>query len=200
MVLNCQVLIEKLLRRNQNIYLLKINLKKLKTFELSYCIGKSHFEEDGRQNYLVFQPMYRYFKIIAGVVNGSYIYYWESKELSDERINSITTPNYSVTPFLDYYGTKARVGFSRNYLKQDKITYTDGRVVNIYIVYEISKSINISDYPTLENCLLRAVSLHKNADIDIYGYFGYGIVFDRHGSFLFSGLGRNVMIFGVDMS
>ena len=200
MVLNCQVLIEKLLKRNQNIYLLKINFKKVKTFESSYCIAKSHFEEDGRQNYLVFQPMYRYFKIIAGVVNGSYIYYWESKELSDERINSITTPNYSVTPFLDYYGTKTRVGFSRNYLKQDKIMYTDGRVVNIYIVYEISKSINISDYPTLENCLLGAVSLHKNADIDMYGYFWYGIVFDRHGNFLFSGLGRNVMIFGVDMS
>ena len=40
--------------------------------------------------------MCRYFKIIAGVVNGPYIYYWQSKELSDERINSITTSNYSV--------------------------------------------------------------------------------------------------------
>ena len=37
-------------------------LKKLKTFDSSYFIGKSHFEEDGTQNYLVFQPMYRYFK------------------------------------------------------------------------------------------------------------------------------------------
>ena len=30
---------------------------------------------------------------IAG--NGSYIYYWESKGLSDEKINSIKTPNHS---------------------------------------------------------------------------------------------------------
>ena len=30
--------------------------KKLKTFDSSYFIGKSHFEEDGTQNYLVFQP------------------------------------------------------------------------------------------------------------------------------------------------
>ena len=37
-------------------------LKKLKTFDSRYFIGKSHFEEDGTQNYLVFQPMYRYFK------------------------------------------------------------------------------------------------------------------------------------------
>ena len=75
-------------------------------------------------------------------------------------------------------------------------------MVNVYIVYEISKNINISDYPTLENCLFGAVKLTKNADIDKYGYSGYGIGFDRHGRFPFPGtwLGRNVIIFGVDMS
>ena len=45
--------------------LLENELKKLKTFDSSYFIGKSHFEEDGTQNYLVFQPMYRYFKMIT---------------------------------------------------------------------------------------------------------------------------------------
>ena len=75
-------------------------------------------------------------------------------------------------------------------------------MVNFYIVYEISKSINISDYLTLENCLFGAVSLTKNVDIDKCKYSGYGIGFDKHGSFLFSGtgLGINVIIFGVDMS
>ena len=67
-------------------------LKKLKTFYSGYYIGKSYFEEDGTQTYLVFQPVYRYFKQIAGVCNASYIYYWQSKGLSDERINSITAP------------------------------------------------------------------------------------------------------------
>ena len=87
-------------------------------------------------------------------------------------------------------------------MKQDKVTFNHGKVVNIYIVYEISKSINISNYPTLENCLFGAVSLNKNGDIDKYKYSGYGIGFDRHGSFSFpgTGLGRNVIIFGVDMS
>ena len=37
-------------------------LKKLKTFGASYFIGKSHFEEDGTQNYLIFEPINRYFK------------------------------------------------------------------------------------------------------------------------------------------
>ena len=40
-------------------------IKKLKTLDLSYFIGKSHFEEDGAQNYLVFQPLNKYFKLIA---------------------------------------------------------------------------------------------------------------------------------------
>ena len=189
--------------QNKTKHLLVENeLNKLKTFDSGYFIGKSHFEEDGTQNYLVFQPMYRYFKIIAGVGNGSYIYYWQSKGLSDERINSITASNYSVTPFLDYYGTKTRVEFSGSCLKQDKVTFNHGKIVNIYIVYEISKSINISNYPTLGNYLFGAVSLTKNAGIDKYGYSGHGIGFDRHGSFSFSGtgLGRNVIIFGIDMS
>ena len=37
--------------------------RKFKTFYLGYFIGKSHFEEeDGVQNYLVFQPVRRYYK------------------------------------------------------------------------------------------------------------------------------------------
>ena len=51
-----------------------MNWKKLKTFDLSYFRGNSHFEEDGTQSYLVFQPIYRYFKRIAGVGSGNYIY------------------------------------------------------------------------------------------------------------------------------
>ena len=46
---------------NKSKHLLAENeLKELKTFDLSYFIGKSHFEEDGTQNYLAFQPMYIY--------------------------------------------------------------------------------------------------------------------------------------------
>ena len=72
--------------------------EKLITFDLSYFIVKSHFEEDGAQNYLLFQPMYRYFKMIAGVGDGSYIYYWKSNGLSDEKINSIQTSTHIITP------------------------------------------------------------------------------------------------------
>ena len=62
----------------------------------------------------------------------------------------------------------------------DKVTFNHGKVVNIYIDYEISTNVNINDYPTLENFLFGAVTLTKNADIDKYKYSGYGVGFDRH--------------------
>ena len=81
-------------------------------------IGKNHFEEDGTQNYLVFQPMYRYFKMIADVGNSSYIYYWKSKGLCDEKINSFKTFIHSITANLNYYGTKTRVELNGSCFKQ----------------------------------------------------------------------------------
>ena len=125
-----------------------------------------------------------------------------TKTDSDERINSIKTTNLSITLNVSYYGTYIRVEFKESCLKLYKVTFNHGKAVNIYIVYKISKSINISDYPTLENCLFGAVTLTKNTEIDKCKYSGYGIGFDRQGIFSFpgTGLGKIVIIFGVDMS
>ena len=68
--------------------------------------------------------MYRHFKRVVGVGSGDYSYFWKSKGLSDERINSVTASNYSITPELSYYGSKLRVKFNGSSLKQDKVTYT----------------------------------------------------------------------------
>ena len=136
--------------------LVKNELKKLKTFDLSYFKGKSHFDI----------LMQRYFKRISGVGSGNYIFFWKSKSLSDERINSNTVSNHSITPELGFYSNKTREGFNGSCLKQDKATYNYRTLVNIYIVHEISKNCNISSYSTLENCLFGAVSLTKHVDID----------------------------------
>ena len=97
---------------------------------------------------------------------------------------------------------KVRVKFTKSCLKQPKFTYTHKTIVNIYIVYELGASTSNDNDHTLKNCLFGAVTLTKNADIDKYGYSGYGIGFDRRGSFSFpsGGFGQNVLIFGVDMS
>ena len=100
--------------------------------------------------------MYKYIK----TDNSYYISSWTSKRLSTERITPPSAANNFLTLSLNYLGTKKRVKFSRSCLKQDKITYTHGKIVNIYIVYEINKKDNtvISD-PSLENCLFGAVTL-----------------------------------------
>ena len=52
--------------------------------------------------------MQRYFKRTASIGSGNYIYFWKSKDLSDERVNSNTASSYSITPELSYYRTKTR--------------------------------------------------------------------------------------------
>ena len=187
--------------KNKSDHLIVQNkLNKLKTFDLSYFIGKSHFEEDGTKNYLVFQPIYRYFTMIT---NTDYISSWKSKGLSAESIKPPTTSDNSLAPSLDYYGNKIRVKFARSCLKQsNKILYTHEKIVNIYIVYELGASTSHISDPTIKNCLFGAVTLTKNADIEKYKYSGYGIGFDRRSSFSFpsGGFGQNVLIFGADMS
>ena len=112
-------------------------MKKLKTFDLSYFIGKSHFEEDGTQNYLVFQPMKKYFQVIT---NTDDVSLWKSKGLSDEAIKPPATSDNSLTLALSYYDNKTRVKFTGNCLKQPKLSCAHRKVVNIYIVYELGAS------------------------------------------------------------
>ena len=94
-------------------------LKKLKTFDVSYFIGKSHFEEDSTQKYLVFQPLNKYFKVIA---NTDYVSSWKFKGKSAESIKTATTSDNSLTPVLSYYRTKTRVKFTGSCLKEPKIS------------------------------------------------------------------------------
>ena len=85
--------------------------------------------------------------------------------------------------------------------KTRQISYDPGKIVNIYIAYEIERSVNISSYPTLENCLFGAVKLTQHVNVDLYKHSGYGIGFDRKGFFSVGDeVGRNVKIFGVGMS
>ena len=110
----------------------------------------------------------------------------ESKGLSKKTITPYATSDNSLTPLIDCYGIKVSAKFNGSCLKQpNKLTYDYGHNVNVYIVYELgASSLNDSD-PTLKNCLFGAVTLTKNADIEKYGYSGYGIGFDRRSSFSF---------------
>ena len=165
-----------------------------------FSLGNSMFdEEDGFQAYLTFQPVHKYFKFIT---NTNYISSRKSKGLSAESIKPFPTSDNSLTPLLVYYDCDIWVKFNGSVLRQPKVTYTHGKVVNIYTVYEFGESSSNDNDATSKNCLFGAVTLTKNADIDKYGYSGYGIGFDRRSSFSFpgGGFGQNVLIFGADMS
>ena len=71
---------------------------------------------------------------------------------------------------IDHYGSKVRLKFNKGCLKQsNNLTYDYGSRVNIYFVYELGASSSNDSNPTLKNCLLGAVTLTKNADIENYG-------------------------------
>ena len=87
----------------------------------------------------------------------------------------------------------------------------NANVVNIYIVYKLDPIATSRDTTTftIQNSLFGAMQINKNADISRCKYKGYGICFDgrkefthvrKRGNFSDTTDGRNVIIFGVDMS
>ena len=99
----------------------------------------------------MFQPIYKYFKKIG---NTDHISAWKSKGLSAEMITLAATSNKSLAPLLNYTGVRPRTKFDGQCLKQDKVTFTHGKVVNIHIVYKINF------WPYTLDAILRSQSLY----------------------------------------
>ena len=157
--------------------------------ELSYFHSKNYFDESDMQNYYIFQPVGGYLTT-AYTNNISYISLWQSRGLSNLKIDSIKTNNYLLKRIDDYDMDKIRIKFDASLLNRFPPGFLHENIVNIYIVYEVTSKYNNSNYPTLENCLFGSVQVTKNANIDKYGYSGYGIEFHRKAFFPI----------GVDMS
>ena len=188
--------------KNKSDHLLVQNkLNKLKTFDSSYFRCKNYFDEDGALNYYVFQPLFKYLEV-AYVGNITHILSWKSRGMHYTKIKTIVTTNYLLNPRINIYDMgKIRIKFNGSFLNQFPPTMSHRNVVNMYIVYEITSDYKDINYPALEICLFGSVKLTKNAAIDKYGYFGYGIGFDRQSSFSIGNeTGKNVIIFGVYMS
>ena len=85
--------------------------------------------------------------------------------MSKEVIKPLTTSDNKLAPTLKKSGQKLYVKFDGSCLKQDKITFNHGRIVNIHNVYDLKSPGNYDDNITFEICLLGAVKLTKNVDI-----------------------------------
>ena len=98
----------------------------------------------------------------------------------------------------DYY-----VHLRGNHFQQNKAEMSNNIGFNIYCVYKLDPiSSSRDDTFTVQNALLGAMQITKNADTSKYKYEGYGICFDEGGSFSKGNIsnGRNVLIFVVDES
>ena len=103
LILSCQALMVKLLK-------IKMSLIKLQMMLDYFFLGNILFNsEDCSQTYLIFQPLYRYFKTVT---NTNYILSRKSRGLSAE--------NNSVTPELSYADYRIRVKFTGRFFKTTK--------------------------------------------------------------------------------
>ena len=60
----------------------------------------------------------------------------KTKGISDESIKTPASINNILNPLLEY-GNKSKLKFNGSCLKQDKLEFNHGIIVNIYIVFEI---------------------------------------------------------------
>ena len=77
------------------------------------------------------------------------------------------------------------------------------KVIKLYISYTFNPQLrNLNTDFMLGSYLLGSVKLTKNTDLDIYKYSRYSMGFDSRSEFSFTegSFGKNVLIFGADMS
>ena len=133
---------------NKSEHLLVENeLKKLKTLDLSYFLGKKYFEgSDGAQNILVFETMQKHFDLS----NLNRISKWKSKGLSNQYLNHVgilgdIILSEPIKPMHIIFREKGLL------YQKDNDVITGGPIINIYIVYKTSPK-TISSSLVLKNC------------------------------------------------
>ena len=129
---------------------------------------------------------------------------------SDSNMNAFANAKSSL-PNLKNDG-RMLVHLSGNHFQQNKVIIpNNNNAINIYCVYKLDPIASSRDTSfTIQNALFGAMQTTKNATYNSKNnYKGYGICFDersqfRHtiteGAFAHTTNGRNVLIFGVDMS
>ena len=107
---------------------------------------------------------------------------------------------------------RMHVYLSGNHFQQNKVIIpNNNNAINIYYVYKLDPITSSRDTSfTIQNALFGAMQITKNAtDNSKINYKGYGICFDQRSQFshtitedgrTHTTNGRNVLIFGVDMS
>ena len=159
------------------------------------------------QSYLVYDSKMGSFQF-----TGNKISTWKSTGIFNYSSDSNMTVGDSGRDLPDIKNDgRMYVYLSGNHFQQNEVIIpNNNNVINIYCVYEIQPISSSRDTTfTIQNTLFGAMEITKNIDTSKYNYKGYGICFDEEGTFshriteggrTHTTLGRNVLIFGVDMS
>ena len=161
------------------------------------------------RSYLVYDCKIRSFQF-----TGNKISTWKSTGIfnysSDSNMNAVGDSGGDL-PDMKNDG-RMYVYLSGNHSQQNKVIIPNNdNVINIYCVYEIQPIASSRDTSfTIQNALFGTIQITKNAtDNSKSNYKGYGIYFDERSQFghtitedgrAHTKNGRNVLIFGVDMS
>ena len=154
-----------------------------------------------QQSYLVYEC-----KIHSFNFNNGKISEWKSTSIfndsNDSNMRGIEDPKTKLQELKN--DGRMHVSLFGNYFEQNKVIIpNNNNVINIYCVYELRQvNIPLIIEFAISNVLFGAMEITKNANISKYKYKGYGICFDKGGSFSEGSInnGRNVLLFGVHES
>ena len=161
--------------------------------------GSKYFSSRIFQSYLAFISANKDIKYFTGTTR---IESWKSNGIVEEIIENITKSDSNFAPtFVDHH-VLPDINSNGHCLIKNNISVPK-KVINLYISYTLGNQLrNLNSDFTLGNWLFGSVKLIKNADLDKYKYTGYGIGFDSRSEPLFTdgSYGKNVIVFGADMS
>ena len=169
--------------------------------KFSVLNGAKYFSSGIFQNYLVFIPAKKYIKYFSGTTR---INSWKSIGMSEKIIENITKSysNFALT-FVDHH-LLPDMNFNGHCLIKN--ISIPNKVIYLYITYTLGSQLrNLNTNFILSNFLFGSVKLTTNPNLDKYNYTKYtgcSIGFDSRSEFLFTdgSYGKNVIIFGADMS
>ena len=146
---------DRLTKNKSKDLLFDTELKKLKTFDTDYFVGRNYFEgDDGAQNTLAFQVKSIYF----GHETISIIRYstWKSKGISNQSLyytkSAITAK--SIRP------THVVLGTDEHFFQDSSKVIANNSLENIYIVYKLSPK-TIKKLLVLKNCFKKLFVWHN---------------------------------------
>ena len=127
----------------------------MKTYDLSYFLGKNVFDDHGSQNMFVYQLILSMLQLQTNK-DTDYVIIWKSKWLFTSTPSPLHIASLNI---IKLFECKMRVKFDKEPLTVEQKNYAT-KILNTYIVYELDTwpKISLNKF-TLKNCLFGATNI-----------------------------------------